>query len=326
MVKILSFLGDNTIAAIIGGFFAILVCCGGLIGIAYQTERPISATKTAKTSEAKQTVLAQMTESPTSTQVIIKNDKLTNTPTSESANTSTPTPKPTNTPTSTPSPTLTNTPRPTNTPHPTPIPTSTIDADQTVYDNFNNPAFDGGLNENLWVNHSDDAPTQVVQENEMLIITNSSGAGDIVARKNNYVNLESFTSNAKTFFEVKMMSETGVKGNVHTKISIDVEEGQSSFTECGIYEGNWAMCFLAGSYRPEGKSVDSKSWHTFRIELDPATMTFSYYIDNQQVGFYTPANADNLKDGKFNFKIGVYASENEPVSGYFDNVRMGQMQ
>lgn len=275
------------------------------------------------------------TPSPTPTISVTKepsdtNDGPTETPTPVPTNTSTSTPKPptpTSTPTSTPKPpTPTNTPKPTNTPRPTPTATATIDADPTVYDNFNNPAFDGKLNESLWVNHSDDAPTQVIQENEMLIITNSSGAGDIVARKNNYVNLENFTSNVKTFFEVKLMSEAGVKGNVHTKISIDVKGGQSSFTECGIYEGNWAMCFLAGSYHPEGKSVDSGSWHTFRIELDPATMTFSYYIDGQQVGFYTPANAENLKGGKFNFKIGVYASENEPVSGYFDNVRMGQMQ
>ncbi len=32
----------------------------------------------------------------------------------------------------------------------TPVPTATIDSDPTVYDNFNNPAFDGSWNTELW--------------------------------------------------------------------------------------------------------------------------------------------------------------------------------
>ena len=102
----------------------------------------------------------------------------------------------TETPTST---LLTDTPEPTNTPKP---PTATIDADPTVYDNFNNPANDGSFNKYQWI-MLNDSMGKVIQKDGRLIVSYDNKTPE------NGISLSALKYDSviqtPTFFEAKLM-------------------------------------------------------------------------------------------------------------------------
>ena len=150
-------------------------------------------------------------------------------------------------------------------------------------------------------------------------------ATKLAARKYFY-----FTLNTPTFFEAKLkLNPDKHSGNVQLHIDADLPEGENWFSECGLYSYNqqtraWARCWDTAwpwqegyEYSIEGESVDYGTWHTFRIEVDPASMTFTYYVDDQMAGSHIPVDAEELKKAKFTLAIGVYG---ETLIGYIDDV------
>lgn len=265
------------------------------------------------------------------------------------AATATPVPPPTDTPkatstpappTATPTPKATNTPKPTNTPRPTPTPTATIDADRTVYDNFNNPANDGSFNRSQWEIWGGSS-NQLVQKDGVLIATINSSASvsqdwtTLAARKYSYVSLNSLTSNGPTFFEAKLKPDANQHtGNVQLHLSADdMPGGGSWFAECAINE-DWLGCYDSlwpsqegHDYGVEGKQVGYDTWHVVRIELDPTTMQVTYFIDGQMVGSHVPVDADKIKNAHFTFGPGVWrSSSSAAITGYIDDVRIGRVE
>jgi len=231
-------------------------------------------------------------------------------------------------PTSTPRPTATPMP-PTNTPVPTatPQPTPTMDADPTVYDNFNNPANEGSYNKGLWEPRGE-LTGQVAQQNGILILTQESEIPENDSTLTAY-HKRFITLSAPTFFEVKLMvSPDKFDGGVGLSLRGDLPGGGAWSSSCEIHgyygagcydykqEGHW---YDAGSKQP----VDLGTWHTFRTEVDPATMTFTYYIDGQMAGSHVPVDAEKLKKARFALRIGVYG---KAITGYIDDVRIGPVQ
>jgi hypothetical protein len=273
------------------------------------------------------TTPAVPTLEPTSTKVAVVVPTATFTPTSTRRPTATPTQTPTRTPTKTP------TPRPTNTPRPTPTPTATIDADPTVYDNFNNPANDGSFNQSQW-RYRTDPPNQIVQQDGILVVTQDGKPEntELEARKYDRVTL-----NSPNLFEAKLMLDPDKHaGNVHLHLDADDVSGLGDwFSQCIIdYHSDdqagancWdtAWPYQEGhAYSSEWKQVDYGMWHTFRIEVDPATMTFTYYMDGQMIGSHVPVYAEELKKARFTLSIGVWGPSSEALTGYIDDVRIGQ--
>jgi hypothetical protein len=74
-------------------------------------------------------------------------------------------------------------------------------------------------------------------------------------------------------------------------------------------------------------SVTAGSWHTFRIEFDRASRTFTFFIDGRKVGSKAVSEED-LQKGPSQFALRVHKniSSSTPVTGYFDNVRIGPLE
>ena len=233
-------------------------------------------------------------------------------------------------PTDIPQPTDTPIPEPTNTPLPTPTPTATIDADPTMYDNFNSPANEGSLNQSLWYDWSDGS-SQVIQQNGILIITRSpkpdTSAGLDAVKYSN------FALNKSLFFEAKLMMESSKAPESHVFILLGSNLPTQDYSDCtlggdGYPEQAWVGCnyvHAGESIYSEGKSVAYNTWHTVQIAVDPATMMFNYYIDDQLIGSYAPENVEKLRDAKFTLNVGVYGETSETFVGYIDDVRIGQL-
>jgi hypothetical protein len=217
----------------------------------------------------------------------------------------------------------------------TPTPMATIDADPTVYDNFNNPGNDAGFEKKLW-RFVTDPPNQASQRDGVLVVssTNKLGSTDLAARRYDFISFDK-----PTFFEAKIRfelnDEIGEPGdNAHLHLNTQMPSGESWFTECNIHHVSdlqarsdcWSTTWPMrdGYATQEKKLVDYGTWHKVRIELDPTRMEFRYYVDDQLLDSHIPVDAEVLKGAKFSLIIGISSSEND-VTGYFDDVRIGEI-
>jgi hypothetical protein len=205
-----------------------------------------------------------------------------------------------------------------------------MDADPTVYDNFNNPANDGSFNQSQWEYAYAPPPnSQVAQQNGRLIVTQESEIPGDCTRLAAYRKRFSPLS-IPTFFEAKLMvSPDKFDGGVRLDLSAELPGGGMWGSGCGggyygtnCSDGPWPE-EEGHSYDTGGRPVDWVTWHTFRIEVDPATMTFTYYIDGQMAGSHVPVDAEKLKKARFTFVTGVCGKE---ITGYIDDVRIGPVQ
>jgi len=83
---------------------------------------------------------------------------------------------------------------------------------------------------------------------------------------------------------------------------------------------------LSGDYDSFYRKITPGDWHTFRIEIDPETMEFTYYIDGVISGRGIPLDAERLRGAEFQVVIGINQSTAaQPVFGYADNIRIGSI-
>jgi tetratricopeptide (TPR) repeat protein len=210
-------------------------------------------------------------------------------------------------------------------PSPAPMLTETIDADPTMYDNFNNPAYDGDYDRSRWNKWTNDPTSKIAQQNGILAITVSSNSGEVNLFPRQYRNAR---LTDPTFFEVKLMQdpnqdgingfECGVEVGWYTLCQIDVHPDGTQTLGCG---GE----FSGQTVEVAVKNITPGTWHVARIEINPNTLTFNYFIDGQKVGAYTPSRADEFKISEFHFNLGA-GSRSGAFTGCFDDVRIGPIQ
>jgi hypothetical protein len=194
-----------------------------------------------------------------------------------------------------------------------------------VYDDFDDPAFDGGYDEARW-RPTDDSPGDFTQEEGALVVSQESEADSatrLVAGDYDFVRLE-----GPTTFEARLkLDPDRHAGYVYLALEAEVPEGDEWWwTDCALYE-DWLGCYADLGYQPEGVSVEPGTWHTVRIDVDPATMTFTYYVDGQVEGTFVPSNAEALKDAELALQLGVWHDEGAGgVAGFVDEVRIGPIE
>ena len=83
-------------------------------------------------------------------------------------------------------------------------------------------------------------------------------------------------------------------------------------------------CVSPDQYYPDLIGVEYNTWHTARIEVDPETVTFHFYLDGYYFDSFTPPNAAILKDDSFHVEVGMYLEPRSSATGYIDDVRIGK--
>jgi tetratricopeptide (TPR) repeat protein len=229
----------------------------------------------------------------------------------------------------------TATPNPTRTPQPTPTPTPTMDADPTVYDNFNNSAFNGKYNTRLWSGGTAEE-LRVQQRNGFLEFSSSpSPTGEdrtLDPRRLEQLTLENFN-----FFESKLRLVDHVGKLAFVKIQLFADLKQKGWwTQCRLNASqNESPYFVCDVYTMFGGNnqeyitkpivVNYNTWYTVRIHIDPQTGGLDFYLDNQRVDTYMPKDAAELRNAGFTARLGVWQESNSSVLGQVDDVRIGQI-
>jgi hypothetical protein len=200
--------------------------------------------------------------------------------------------------------------------------------DPTLVDNFNDPAFDGSINPDLWRVFDASGGGQIVQQNG--ILKASHGGQPERAIGLSALKYANKPIDTPTFFEAKLMVERSQEGQVYLFVGTDLSS--EDYADCTLGYGE-TQASIYCNYFSRGETefyqerfVDYGTWHTVRIEVEPATMTFTYYIDGQKVGSYISPNAEELKEAEFSLDVGVWGASSEPVIGYIDDVRIGEIE
>ncbi len=214
------------------------------------------------------------------------------------------------------------TPTPTRQSTKTPAPTTAPEIKNYVFDNFNDSGFDGSVNSNYWSYWAGEK--NIVQENGVLMIdtTTESALSSKV--------FSSFSLSAPISYEAKLkMSSNKHTGAVNIKIGTDISSGPWD-VECNIgsseaSSSGWAYCGTYNrsgtEYATDGKAVSFDTWHTFEIEIDPTSMTITFYIDGEEAGSHVAKDANELRQSKFYLIHGTH-SVTSGIEGSIDDVRI----
>ena len=199
-----------------------------------------------------------------------------------------------------------------------------------VYDDFENSNYEGEFDRSNWEYEGEDSEL-ALQQDGVLVLQKERGSQ---APRMHIREGVDFVLTAPSFFEFDMMlsEEEHSTGTISLHIQFDPLSGGYWISECGLsVYGPVAYCGEDASWSNDEMLYDLKKpadwgeWHTFRIEIDPTTMTFSYFIDGEPFGTDVPEDAEKLKQARVSAHIEVYGEINQPVTGYFDNIRFGPM-
>ncbi|MFN2303732.1 MAG: hypothetical protein ACK2TV_08380, partial [Anaerolineales bacterium] len=201
-------------------------------------------------------------------------------------------------------------------------------ADPTMYDDFNNSAYDGSYNKSLWFADSNSNNSVINQNDGQLSIKVSGQSENGLGRK--------YSKIVKpTFFEARLFLDPQTTNNgafMFIELNNDI-----GYSLCNLGRtGDHAQQITCES-EYYGKKVQAKlnlagilpNWHILRLEIDTETMIISYIVDGKKVGYFDPKESipDHLNDfkpstyyfyvGLVNFDMGL---------GYVDYVRMGAIE
>ena len=217
---------------------------------------------------------------------------------------------------------------------PTLVPTLFNSNDSDLYDNFNNSAYEGSINKELWGIESK-AANDIIQTEGILSVLKRSGTSECSSVSvNKYHGTEPQTP---FFFQTDMKVEKPSPNSI-VSIGINGEVQNKAFMAiCSIYSNSQntsgAECvnhwYINDNNLPEHQyyPIDEPNiinqWFTFRIDYDPSATTFTYFINNEMLGSYQVIDSESMKKAVFELKLYVCAPQEINNIGYFDNVRIG---
>ncbi|NJN95734.1 MAG: hypothetical protein HC875_17280 [Anaerolineales bacterium] len=216
--------------------------------------------------------------------------------------------------------------------------TIAIGADPTIYDTFDNPAFEGSLGQDRW--GMGGSSPQLEQHHGVLVFTlsqpNPYDSFGLYPTRYSSLTLDQFQ-----FVEAKLLlsSETETSGGGYGDFVLGVKaplKDNRDLTfqcaigretpvrvKCSAYIWNDIEKRVEDYTEIGSKPTNFDTWHTVRIEVDrEANVTFS--IDGQSLGSYRPQQADEIKNGFFSPNIWIYSETPESMIGHLDDVRIGQ--
>lgn len=200
--------------------------------------------------------------------------------------------------------------------------------DPHLYDNFNDPTYDGAYNPFLW-SLSGDSAFQAQQVGGVMVLKNLTPAP--AGSANLRLRLPSFrTWRQLQVFQARLKVSSDRSGGwsaVQLYISSGDVAGRGWFTQCYVGgRGSDAQatfgCEVAlqdgASYPREFVKllpVEYDRWYTARIETEPTSALMRFYLDDALVGSVMPSNAgDLLAASNFRAYISVFNGDSDSFS------------
>jgi len=201
---------------------------------------------------------------------------------------------------------------------------------EVLYDDFNNPAFNGFYDTGKWQFWGDGDYFDMGQADGAMVLTSHDAPAErdtvLVASSPLYRPLARVQR-----FQGRLKISPDTNG-WRAKIQIVADDigqaGRSWWASCGLSKYGpdaYLDCGIASSTGwewGEGGPAKVDQWYTVRMEVDPLTAQFCFYQDGALLGCHIPADADALKAAtSFTARIGAWNGEANPTgTHYFDDV------
>jgi hypothetical protein len=197
----------------------------------------------------------------------------------------------------------------------------------SVYDDFDDPAFAGEWNPELWEAWDSTSHCEVEQQEGVLHFSCSEPTGSGL----NALDYTEVPFGEFSFIETRLRLDDEMQTN-NGAVIVKFYTSLDSWAECGLVGGadraeaaSYCGVYTGQDtdYEVAGPAANYDTWRLVRLELDPETAAITFFVDGQQVGAYTPPEAEALKQAEFTVELQVYFEEGTLVTGYFDDVRIG---
>ncbi len=172
-----------------------------------------------------------------------------------------------------------------------------------LYDDFNDPAFDGFYNPLKWQFWGPPQYFSAAQQNGVLVITNTldtpaSNELDMVLYQPPGRSLQQVQE-----FEARLKISSGNVNNVKMQIMSDSVNGHGWWTQCSLQA--WSSSFdcditafsgnvFTQEYAASSAPISTDTWYTVRIEINPTTAEIRFYLNNALIGSHIPNDAAAL--------------------------------
>ena len=174
-------------------------------------------------------------------------------------------------------------------------------ADPTMYDDFD--ASSDALDASRWEINREDLAAEITKQSGILTVKTNGYEKSIGLSPRRFQDL---SIHEPFFIELRFKLEPNQNGGAGISLAASDNKG---FTLCHIWEMQGTQAVVCQSFFGENKEIGAKeissgTWHSARIEVDPSSMTFTYYIDGIKIGEDTPISAEELKSAKFYPSLG----------------------
>ncbi len=209
----------------------------------------------------------------------------------------------------------------------TSVPTTVVGTPVLFSDDFQDSGFDGTYNHVKWkCPNGYCQPEYIRQENGTLLLINSSTRQGTA----HTLEVEEFWK----FSEIDaveadvMISEFSGESTSEIILQLNVQNGNLDwYTSCnagGDDRGGYFNCRVRtdgnDDYVSKLTSIQVGRWYKMRIELDKATMAFSYFLDGEKIGSYQPEEAQRIAASDLRVTMATYSNGKNEFSGYVDNL------
>ena len=205
------------------------------------------------------------------------------------------------------------------------------DKDPTLYDDFNDPVFDGSLDPSLW-STSVEEPGYVQQEEGVLVVSVApQGQSTATARAT-----LTLTAGQPGFVESRLLlsgvRKLGQRGDVSVSMAASIKGGRALVFSCLIYRRVPVAvgCEVYGEGAEPGYTsrmvvTTYDVWHLVRMEMGVGgDVTFS--VDGDVVGWYRPGDAEALEGAILTPRLEAWSPERDGITAHFDDVRIGPVR
>lgn len=213
--------------------------------------------------------------------------------------------------------------QPTAVPQATPVPASNV----PVYDDFNNPAFTGKMDDARWTRQEFVGPCPG-NKNATIETGQKDGAFvlNLPCRGPQYI-VEVKPAQRKIVNAYEMRFKLGdINPNTSAKFWMQINGnsgGDNWATNCTLLVGGRAEldCGIAGEYGAPGVTIQNNQWYTLKMTMAPDSLEVAFFLDGKEIGRAKPRYAVLLSN--FTPGFGVMNFSDVPFGPiYIDEVRL----
>jgi len=212
--------------------------------------------------------------------------------------------------------------------------------DSDMNDDFANPAYDGSFDRVKWKLSGGLLPNPIAQQQDGMLVIGNAGDPTGAAAGLTVRAYDNFTLDQPVFLEADLaLCPNSSAGGVNMAINTINFEPGSWMAGCDITHlssETWGGCtdFLwsqqtqqvEDQFETPNQPVEPGTWHKVRTEIDPATMTITYYLDGLVIGSHVPEDAETLRETRLQLVLSMWKpSADGPLLAVVDNVRIGSI-